>query len=73
VRFLLDHDVPDDIEYSMAALGHAVLKLRDLLPRTTPDEEILRLATERDCVLITCNRDDFLAIARQVPHAGLAP
>jgi len=32
VRFPLDHDVPDDMEYSLAALGHAVLKLRDVLP-----------------------------------------
>jgi len=71
VRFLLDHDVPDDIEYSLAALGHAVLKLREVLPKTAPDEEILRLAAERDCVLITCNRDDFLAIAGRVPHQGL--
>ena len=71
MRFLLDHDVPDDIEYSLATLGHSVLKLREVLPRTAPDEDILRLAGERDCVLITCNRDDFLAIAGQVPHAGL--
>jgi predicted nuclease of predicted toxin-antitoxin system len=71
VRFLLDQDVPDDIEYSLAALGHEVLKLREVLPRTAPDEEILRLAGERDAILITCNRDDFLAIAGQVPHAGL--
>jgi predicted nuclease of predicted toxin-antitoxin system len=71
VRFLLDHDVPDDIEYSLAALGHEVLKLREVLPRTTPDEEIFRLGGERDCILITCNRDDFLAIAGHVPHAGL--
>jgi hypothetical protein len=42
VRFLLDHDVPDDIEYGLAALGHEVLKLRDVLPRTTLDEAILR-------------------------------
>jgi len=71
VKFLLDHDVPDDIEYSLAALGHAVLKLREVLPTTAPDEEVLRLASQRDCVLITCNRDDFLALARQAPHAGL--
>jgi len=71
VRFLLDHDVPDDIEYSLAALGHEVLKLREVLPRTTPDEEILRLATQRDCVLITCNRDDFLALVGRVPQTGL--
>jgi predicted nuclease of predicted toxin-antitoxin system len=71
VRFLLDHDVPDDIDYSLAALGHEALKLREVLPRTAPDEEILRLAAERDCVLITCNRDDFLAIAGRMSHAGL--
>jgi hypothetical protein len=33
VTFLLDHDVPHDIEYSLAALGHSVLKLREVLPR----------------------------------------
>jgi predicted nuclease of predicted toxin-antitoxin system len=52
VKFLLDHDVPDDIEYSLAALGHTVLKLREVLPTTAPDEEVLRLAGQRDCVLI---------------------
>ena len=71
MRFLLDHDVPDDIEYSLATLGHSVLKLREVLPRTAPDEDILRLAGERDCVLIACNRDDFLAVAGQIPHPGL--
>jgi len=71
VRFLLDHDVPDDIEYSLVALGHAVLKLREVLPPTAPDEEVLRLAAERQCVLITCNRDDFLTVAGQIAHSGL--
>jgi hypothetical protein len=71
VIFLFDHDVPDDIEYPLAALGHTVLKLREVLPRTAPDEATLRLAAERDCVLITCNRDDFLAIAGRISHAGL--
>ena len=71
MRFLLDHDVPDDLEYSLAALGHEVLKLREVLQRSAPDEEVLRLAVERECVLITCNRDDFLALAGQAPHAGL--
>ena len=71
MRFLLDHDVPDDIEYSLAALGHEVLKLREVLPRTAPDRDVLRLAGERNCLLVTCNRDDFLTIAPQIPHAGL--
>ena len=66
-----DHDLPDDIEYSLAALGHDVLKLREQLTPTALDEEVLGLAAERDCGLITCNRDDFLAIVRRVQHAGL--
>ena len=71
MRFLLDHDVPDDIQFSLDALGHEVLKLRSLLPVTAPDADVLRLATERGCVLITCNRDDFLALAAQIYHGGL--
>ena len=71
MRFLLDHDVPDDVEYSLAALGHAVLKLRAVLPRNASDEDVLGVATERECILITCNRDDFIALGRRVQHAGL--
>ncbi|MGH7968347.1 MAG: DUF5615 family PIN-like protein [Limisphaerales bacterium] len=71
MRFLLDHDVPDDVGPSLEALGHQVIKLRELLPVTTPDEEVLRLATARECLLITCNRDDFLAAASGAPHCGV--
>jgi predicted nuclease of predicted toxin-antitoxin system len=63
VKFLLDHDVPDDIAFSLEALGHPVVKLREVLSVTTPDDEVLRHAAERDCLLITCNRDDFLDVA----------
>jgi predicted nuclease of predicted toxin-antitoxin system len=65
VTFLLDHDVPADIEYSLAALGHGVLKLREIVSITAPDQEVLRLAVERDAILVTCNRDDFLELARK--------
>jgi hypothetical protein len=71
VTFLLDHDVPADIEYSVTALGHGVLKLSEALPITAPDQEVLRLAADRDAILITCNRDDFLELAGKVPHAGI--
>lgn len=71
MRFLLDQDVPDDIQFSLAALGHVVLKLRDVLPRTAPDYDVLRFAARENCVLVTCNRDDFLALARENSHAGL--
>ncbi|HXP59180.1 MAG TPA: DUF5615 family PIN-like protein [Dongiaceae bacterium] len=71
MRFLLDHDVPDDAGFSLEALGHVVIKLREVLPVTTPDDEVLRQAGERDCVLITCNRDDLLAAAGRVAHRGI--
>ena len=71
MKFLLDHDVPDDMAFSLEALGHAIIKLRQVLPVRTPDDEVLRQAAERDCLLITCNRDDFLAAAERMPHHGI--
>jgi predicted nuclease of predicted toxin-antitoxin system len=71
VKFLLDHDVPDDVVYSLVALGHEVRKLRDVLPATAPDEEVLRMASKTGSVLITCNRDDFLVIAKRIVNPGL--
>lgn len=71
MKFLLDHDVPDDLAFSLEALGHEAVKLREVLPVTTPDDEVLRFARERGCLLITCNRDDFLAAAGRVPHHGI--
>lgn len=71
MRFLLDHDVPDDIVFALATLGHEVVRLRELMPTTTSDEAVLQLARERDNVLITCNRDDFLTLAEQAPHPGV--
>ena len=71
MKFLFDHDVPDDMAFALEGLGHEVLKLREILPVTTADEEVLRLAGERGLVLLTCNRDDFVELAKHVPHAGI--
>lgn len=71
MRFLLDHDVPDDIVYALQALNHEVFRLRELMPTTAPDEAVLEFARQRDSVLITCNRDDFLALADRQRHAGM--
>jgi predicted nuclease of predicted toxin-antitoxin system len=71
VKFLFDHDVPDDLSYSLIAMGHEVFKLRELLHPQTSDEDVLVFAGEHDYVLITCNRDDFLKAARAIPHVGL--
>ena len=71
MKFLFDHDVPDDMAFSLRALGHEVIKLRELIRPEIADEDVLRLAAEHDCVLITCNRDDFLKAAQRIPHVGL--
>ena len=71
MKFLLDHDVPDDLAYSLETLGHQVVHLRDVLSVTTEDEDVLRYAASHDHILITCNRDDFLELAQDIPHGGI--
>jgi predicted nuclease of predicted toxin-antitoxin system len=69
VKFLLDHDVPDGLRYLLEELGHEVTVLRKTLPDDSSDEAVLQFAHAHGCVLLTCNRDDFLqlAAARRVP------
>ncbi|MGH7577470.1 MAG: DUF5615 family PIN-like protein [Longimicrobiales bacterium] len=71
MKFLLDHDVPDDITYTLTTLSHEVQRLRELVSTTIPDDQVLNLATEHGSVLITCNRDDFLALAARTRHPGI--
>jgi hypothetical protein len=46
VKFLLDHDVPDDLSYLLDQLGHEVTLLRKALPGDSSDEAVLRFAHE---------------------------
>ena len=59
MKFLLDHDVPDDLSYLLVELNHEVKLLRKALPGDSSDEAVLQFAHERGCVLVTCNRNDF--------------
>lgn len=71
MTFLLDHDVPDDLTYSLHSMGHQSVLLRDVLHKKTGDPEILEFARQKNFVVITCNRDDFLALGRSRPHYGI--
>jgi predicted nuclease of predicted toxin-antitoxin system len=71
VKFLLDHDVPDDLSYLLEQLGHTVTLLRRVLPGNSSDEAVLQFAHDRGCILLTCNRDDFLHLAAMKPHHGI--
>ena len=43
MKFLFDHDAPDDTAYTLKAMGHEVFKLRALIHPQTTDEAVLRL------------------------------
>ena len=71
MKFLLDHDVPDDLSYLLEELTHQVVLLRKVLPEEASDESVLQFAHDNNCVLLTCNRDDFLQLAKHKPHHGI--
>jgi predicted nuclease of predicted toxin-antitoxin system len=71
VTFLLDNDVPDAIGRVAAQEGHTVTRLREVLPPESDDSAVLRFAHSQESVLVTCNRDHFLALLADHPHAGL--
>ena len=71
MKFLLDHDVPDDLSYLLEQLGHDVTLLRKALPGDSSDEAALQFAGERGCLLLRCNRGDFLNLATTRPHHGI--
>jgi predicted nuclease of predicted toxin-antitoxin system len=71
VTFSLDHDVPADVARVLRHEGHGVSELRDVLPVAASELEVLRQAGERGLILVTCNRDDFLALVKDHPNPGL--
>lgn len=71
MTFLFDHDVPDDLAHVLRQLGHTVVLLRETLPTTTADPDVLAHAYGNKIILITCNRDDFVAHAQSQPHHGI--
>lgn len=71
MKFLLDQDVPDDLSYLLQQLGHDVTLLRKALPGNSSDEAVLQFAHQHGCLLLTCNRDDFLHLATTTPHHGI--
>jgi predicted nuclease of predicted toxin-antitoxin system len=70
VNFLLDNDVPEELSYLLEHLGHQVSRAREALPREASDAAVLDYAFHRRLIAITCNRDDFLQLARERPHRG---
>ncbi len=71
MKFLLDHDIPREIQRVLHRDGHHPLLLTDVLPSTASDQEVFEHAIQHDLILLTCNRDDFLSLAVGRDHPGL--
>jgi len=76
MRFLLDHDVPDEAEQLLRYWKHEVRRLREVLPVTAEDRVFFEFAQREQRIVISCNRNHFLELARQAilkdqPFAGL--
>ena len=71
MNFLLDHDVPAEIARVLVQAGHQVVLVGTVMTPETADAQVLEYAVNGHLVLMTCNRDDFLRLARRRPHAGL--
>ena len=72
MMFFLDHCVPNRVAIMLAADGHRVMRLRDLLPTDSPDHVVLQKAAELDAVLISLNGNfaDITAY-RPASHRGI--
>jgi predicted nuclease of predicted toxin-antitoxin system len=64
MRFLLDHDVPADLAVALRTIGHEAVRLVEVLAANVADQEVWAHACGHRQVLITCNRNDFLALAK---------
>jgi predicted nuclease of predicted toxin-antitoxin system len=71
MTFFLHNDTSDNLTYLLRELGHEYRLVREVLGKEASDAEILALAYERGWVVITCNRDDYLTLARTNPHSGI--
>ena len=78
MKFLLDHDVPNEVAEVLKHLGHDVALVREALSATAQDPDIFNYAQTQKRIIITCNREHFLALSRAVfqakpsqPFAGL--
>lgn len=71
MNFLFDHDVPDGCRFSLERLGHVVTRLRYVLAPDSTDGAVLVHAATEKLVLVTCNRLDFVELAKTMPHHGI--
>lgn len=71
MRVLLDTCVAAVVKRQLVAAGHDVVWMGDL-DQDPGDEEILRLASEQDRILVTLDKDfGEMAVVHGKPHRGI--
>jgi predicted nuclease of predicted toxin-antitoxin system len=72
MKFLLDQCTDARIVPYLTKLGHDATQIHRTYPHSMPDPEVLSLALQEKCVLITDDRDFGELIFRlRLPHAGV--
>ena len=71
MRFFLDHDVPRHLADVLRRHGHEVELVPEVMSPESSDEDVFAYAVKRKAITPTCNRNDFLELARSVAHPGL--
>ncbi len=71
MTFLIDEDVPADLDRVLKLNGHDTVRVAEVLGSQTDDIDVWDHACRTNAVLITCNRQDFLELAGHSPGTGL--
>jgi predicted nuclease of predicted toxin-antitoxin system len=71
MRFLVDEDVAIEAARALQQAGHEVLLAPEVLGLRTDDVDIWYHAAQTQAIVVTCNRQDFLALAGAQPATGL--
>jgi predicted nuclease of predicted toxin-antitoxin system len=72
MRFLLDEDLPPKVALIARSLGLDVVSVQEIGRTGLSDEAQLRFAASETRILVTRNRDDFIALTRRA-YATNAP
>jgi len=57
MKLLIDNCLSPELALRMAVLGHHALHVRDFGAGAASDDEVMRLAVEHDCVLVSADTD----------------
>lgn len=72
MRFLLDEDLPPEAARAARGMGLDVASVHELARTGLSDEQQLAFAAAERRILVTRNRDDFIALTRSFYATGRA-